>query len=433
MITHAMLLLALAAPSAPAVSRDLSVKVDNVLAHLQAFQAIADANGGNRAAGLPGYAASAAYVANQLRAAGYTVQLQPFSFPFYRLLSPAVLEGKKRFAGVSTLEYSGNGDVSAAPQEAGDGCEATDFAEFTAGRVAVVKRGTCTFVVKAGHAVDAGAKALVVVDDKGTFEGTLQSPQPIPVVAVGPAVGEQVAKLKRVRVATRVESEERITHNVIAQTRGTGRVVMAGAHLDSVQAGPGINDNASGSAALLELALRAAKARPGLPLRFAWWGAEELGLLGSFHYVRGLGEEEKKNIKAYLNLDMIASPNPMYGIYDGDDSDKVGYGPGPKGSAKVEKAFEDYFTRKKLPYAGIDFGGRSDYGPFVLAGIASGGLFTGANSDKSEEEARRFGGTAGEPMDRCYHQACDDVRNISEKALKISTAAFVYAVDELSS
>ncbi|WP_181019958.1 M20/M25/M40 family metallo-hydrolase [Nonomuraea typhae] len=362
------------------------------------------------------------------------MKVQPFAFDFYRELAPAVLEGGRRFPGVSTLRFSGSGEVNARPQAAGAGCVGRDFRDFPAGRIAVVQRGTCTFAVKAGNAVDAGAAALIVVDQKGPFEGSAGVPQPIPVVGVPGEVGTEVSALKRVRLVTRTQSEQRITHNVLAETRGTGRVVMVGAHLDSTQHGPGINDNGSGSAAILELALRAAKPGSALrrPVRFAWWGAEELGLLGSTHYVHNLPETERKRIGAYLNLDMIASPNHTFGVFDGDDSERRGAGPGPQGSARVERAFERFFRGRALPFQPVDFTGRSDYAPFAAAGIPAGGLFTGSQAKKTGKEAQVFGGTAGRPLDACYHLACDTLENVNTEALEVTADAVAAAVSTLA-
>ncbi|MFI6814627.1 M28 family metallopeptidase [Nonomuraea sp. NPDC050328] len=428
MITRALLALALATPGT------VEVSVDEVMSHLQAFQAIADAHGGNRAAGESGYDASADYVAARLRAAGYEVELQPFVFPFYRELSAAKLSGKKAFPKVSTLVFSGSGRASGRPRRAGDGCLPRSFAEFRAGQVAVVQRGACPFQVKAVNARRAGASALVIVNQGGPFGGSLETPQSIPVVGVSAAVGKQVAAQRRVRVVTRTASEQRVTYNVIAQTKAgnANKVVMVGAHLDSVPDGPGINDNASGSAAILELAEQVAKAKPDRAIRFAWWGAEEEGLLGSIHYVMQLDDAARKKIKAYLNLDMIGSPNPTFGIYDGDDSDKEGAGPGPKGSARIERAFERWFTAKGLPYQGTDFSGRSDYGPFIQVGIPAGGLFTGADSDKTAAEAKVFGGEAGKPLDKCYHLPCDSLANVNRTALRTSAEAVAAVLAKLA-
>ncbi|MCM6774711.1 M28 family metallopeptidase [Nocardia sp. CDC159] len=196
---------------------------------------------------------------------------------------------------------------------------------------------------------------------------------------------------------------------------------MAGAHLDSVLAGPGINDNGSGSAGLLEVALQMAKFQPQNKVRFAWWGAEELGLLGSEHYVANLSEADRKKISLYLNFDMIGSPNFAYKIYDGSEG-------GPAGSAEIEKTFADYFDMLRIPHVPTPFDGRSDYGPFIAVGIPAGGLFTGAEGIKTPEEQKMFGGEAGKPYDPCYHAACDTVRNISDKAITTNAGAIAYAI-----
>jgi Zn-dependent M28 family amino/carboxypeptidase len=217
---------------------------------------------------------------------------------------------------------------------------------------------------------------------------------------------------------------------VIAESQegDPNNVVIAGAHLDSVSTGPGINDNGSGSAALLEVAEQMANVTPQNKVRFAWWGAEEAGLFGSFTYVISLFPNELSKVTLYLNFDMIGSPNHGFFIYDGDDSDAEGAGPGPVGSAEIEKTFERYFTSVGVPFKGTDFTGRSDYGPFILAGIPSGGLFTGAEGLKTEEEAALWGGTPGEQYDPCYHQPCDNFANNNDFALEVNSDAIAYAL-----
>jgi Zn-dependent M28 family amino/carboxypeptidase len=219
-------------------------------------------------------------------------------------------------------------------------------------------------------------------------------------------------------------------YNVIAESKtgNPNNVIMAGAHLDSVQRGPGINDNGSGSAVLLEVASQFAKVKPVNKLRFAWWGAEESGLIGSTAYVNGLSQAEQDKIALYLNFDMVGSPNHVFFIYDGNDSDGVGAGPGPAGSGAIEKTFEDYFNMIGLPFKGTDFSGRSDYGRFIAVGIPSGGLFTGAEGIKSAAEAALWGGTAGQPYDPCYHQACDTYANNNNQALDVNSDAVAYAI-----
>ncbi|MEQ4714775.1 M28 family metallopeptidase [Nonomuraea sp. B19D2] len=221
-------------------------------------------------------------------------------------------------------------------------------------------------------------------------------------------------------------------YNVIADWPGgdPDDILMVGAHLDSVTAGPGINDNGSGSASILETALEVSRQslQPAKHLRFAWWGAEELGLRGSQFYVNNLPAADRARIKGYLNFDMVGSPNPGYFVYDGDNSDGTGSGPGPAGSAQLEKVIQDYFTSIGVPTRGTDFDGRSDYGPFIAVGIPAGGTFTGAEGIKSSAQATLWGGTAGQAFDVCYHRSCDTSSNINDTALDRNADAIAYAV-----
>jgi len=207
-------------------------------------------------------------------------------------------------------------------------------------------------------------------------------------------------------------------------------VVMVGAHLDSVFEGPGINDNGSGSATLLEMAVLMGKAHPLNKVRFAWWGAEESGLVGSTYYVNQLSEDERGRIKAYLNADMVGSPNFANFIYDGDGSD---FGlQGPPGSAAIERLLRAYFDLRNQPSEGTEIDFRSDYAQFFEVGIPFGGLFTGAEGIKSEEQAQRYGGAAGQAYDPCYHSECDDLGNISREALELHGDALAFATSWLS-
>ena len=254
----------------------------------------------------------------------------------------------------------------------------------------------------------------------------------IPVTSVTQAVGQQLAATPGLVMRLKAETFRGLatSYNVLAETPGgdPNNVIMAGAHLDSVNAGPGIQDNGSGSAAILETALQMAKVKPRNKLRFAWWGAEESGLVGSTYYVNNLSSEEQARIALYLNFDMIASPNHVFFILDGDDSDAVGAGPGPAGSAEIEKVFQGYYAQRGIPFKGSDFSGRSDYGPFIAAGIPAGGLFSGAEGIKTAEEAALWGGEAGTQYDPCYHQACDSYDNVSQPALAVNADAVAYAV-----
>ncbi|WP_326692440.1 MULTISPECIES: M28 family metallopeptidase [unclassified Streptomyces] len=213
-------------------------------------------------------------------------------------------------------------------------------------------------------------------------------------------------------------------YNLIADwpKGGTGSTVMTGAHLDSVRSGPGINDNGSGSAGILETALAVAKAdlAPAKHLRFAWWGAEEQGMVGSRHYVDSLPQSELGKIDAYLNFDMIGSPNAGHFVYNDD--------------ASTEAVFKDWFAAKGVETEpSEETAGRSDHASFKDAGVTVGGSFTGAGATKTQAQARKWGGTAGEPYDECYHSACDDTSNIDEKALDLHSDAIAHAVWQLSS
>lgn len=435
------------------------MQASNVLTRLQALQDIASLNGGNRAAAQPGYQASVDYVRATLERAGYTVTLQAFPFTSYEPIGPGTLSmllptptdyvWDEDFTYLSQTEA---GDVSAAvvPVDlmlgAGNtstsGCEEEDFAGFPSGSIALVQRGSCTFQIKAENAAAAGAAGVIIFnqgdseDRKGLMNATLGDSYAggIPVLFSTYDVGADWAQTAgvQVRMVADVERSRTETHNVIAQTRrgNPNNVVMVGAHLDSVGEGPGINDNGSGSAALLEMAVLMSKARPLNQVRFAWWGAEESGLVGSTYYVNQLADEEKQQIKAYLNFDMIASPNFGNFIYDGDGSD---FGlQGPPGSAAIERLLKAYFDLRGAPVEGTEIDFRSDYAQFFEDGIAFGGLFTGAEDLKSEEQAQKFGGAANQPFDPCYHDACDDISNINMDALELHGDAMAFATSWLS-
>ncbi|MFF3644367.1 M28 family metallopeptidase [Streptomyces sp. NPDC002564] len=208
-------------------------------------------------------------------------------------------------------------------------------------------------------------------------------------------------------------------YNLVADWPGgdPNKVLMAGAHLDSVSAGPGINDNGSGSAGILETALAVSRAqlKPAKHLRFAWWGAEELGMVGSRYYVNNLPTAERSKVSGYLNFDMIGSPNAGYFVYDDDPT--------------IEKTFKDYYAGLNVPTEIETEGdGRSDHAPFKSAGIPVGGLFSGAERAKSSAQAQKWGGTSGQAFDRCYHSSCDSTSNINDTALDRNSDAIAHAI-----
>jgi Zn-dependent M28 family amino/carboxypeptidase len=168
------------------------------------------------------------------------------------------------------------------------------------------------------------------------------------------------------------------------------------------------------------------KVKPQNTLRFAWWGAEEASLVGSNLYIATISDEEFAKIALYLNFDMVGSPNHVFFVYDGDNSDGVGAGPGPDGSAQIEKKFEAFYNSRGVPFKGTDFDGRSDYQAFILNGIPAGGLFTGAEGRKTAEEVGIWGGTQGAQYDPCYHAACDTFGNVNLEALDTNSDAIAY-------
>ncbi|GFJ94868.1 aminopeptidase [Phytohabitans rumicis] len=414
-----------------------SVTLAGVLRHLVALQAFASLNGGTRASGSPGFDRSADYVATLMRLAGYRVTRQPFQFNFCEDTGSSFAQNSPTpttyvdQVDYDVLDCSGDGTaaglvvpvdlVLTTPNASSSGCEATDFTPAVNGNIALVQRGTCPFGQKAANAEAAGATGVIIMNQGNTtgpdrqdlFFGTLGNPVGIPAISVSYPMGVAFAGTANLNVTITTETiaEVRNTENVIAESRygDPNEVVMSGAHLDSVPAGAGINDNGSGSAGILEVALQLRNVKTKNKLRFAWWGAEEANLVGSTFYINNLPAEEHAKIALYLNFDMIGSPNYTFGVYDGDDSAAEGAGPGPAGSAQIEAVFQAFFARRGEATAASDFTGRSDYGPFIATGIPAGGLFTGAEVHKTAADVALWGGVAGAQYDPCYHQKCDSL------------------------
>jgi Zn-dependent M28 family amino/carboxypeptidase len=423
-----------------------TVTVDAIMTRLAALQDIAIANGGNRAAGRPGYEASGQYVESVLAEAGYTTSRQVFDVTTQTIVSQSVTIGGEVLSPEQAIPmtYTPGTDpitFDAILPAVSTGCTG-EWADIDASnRIAVVSRGVCSFAEKSVAAAAAGASALIVYNSEtgplnGTFgevtEGT------VPTFGIEAERGAALvtaigAGAVSISVALDETTETVSTFNVIAET-STGRadnVVMLGAHLDSVPEGPGINDNGSGSAVLLEVAVQLAQqGELNNRVRFAWWGAEELGLVGSTHYVDDLVANDPAaldRIATYLNFDMVASPNYIIGTYDADESSVPADVEIPAGSVETEDVFENYFTSIDQPFVGTSFDGRSDYQAFIDNGIPASGLFTGADDVKTAEEVALFGGTAGETHDPNYHQAGDDLGNINQEALGIMSRAIAFA------
>ncbi|MBW4717814.1 M28 family peptidase [Saccharothrix obliqua] len=418
------------------LARTLSAAVStpDAMTSVRAFDAIARANGGNREAGRPGFERSREHVERVLTRAGYRVHTEPVPYEGFRVdAEELTAPGDVR---VLMAQFVPSGVVTGRlDRAAGAGCAATDYPAGVA--IAVVASGTCTSGDKATAARDAGARALLLYDVSPVPDTVIRrraTGSPLPVGFVSQRAAEALTP-GPATLELRGHAVQDTTVTVFAETAG-GRpdhVVMAGAHLDSGADGPGVNDNATSVAALLETAVRLAPHQRQVTnkVRFAFWGAEELVNLGSTHYVATRTPQQLAAIRLYLNWELIASPNYVRFVVDGDDSDHAGTGapPGPAGSGTVEEVLSDGYRVQHLPFRTADQNDiRSDQEPFARAGVPVGGAFGGVRGIKTAEEAAVFGGTAGQPYDPCYHQPCDDLSNVHVGALGEAMRAMAWAV-----
>jgi Zn-dependent M28 family amino/carboxypeptidase len=403
--------------------------------HLNALARMASEHGGNRGTGSPGNAATVDYIREVLAAAGYAVVEEAFETPVY--LDPGGNEittlgqGGRSFADgldFRALLFSAAGTAEGpvvaldwdedAAGATGLGCSAADFAGIPKGAIVLVRPANCFRRAVVLNAQAAGAGALVTaVPWSGPGEvrrSTLIDPDGLTIPAfaatrdVGVALASAAASGARVRVTAAGTTEDREVRSLIAELPGTDaeRVVMIGAHLDSSMDGPGMNDNGSGVAALLELSAALVGTRPNATIRVAFWAAEETGLQGSGRYVSILAHAERERIVAYLNADMLGSPNGIRGVYDG-----AGAAPG---STAIRDLFAEDLDAAGLAWEGVDLGMGSDHGPFAEAGIPTGGLFSGTLEPLTPEQAERYGRAVGSVPDACYHLACDGRSNVDE-------------------
>ncbi|VUC24691.1 unnamed protein product [Clonostachys rosea] len=418
-----------------------AIKVENLYKHAENLQAIAYSTPGrNRVAGSTGHDLTVEYITEQLNALDgyYDVELQPWEgyTQTYEEISFTV-NGVVYEAQV--VEYSSNLTATDVPLVVVPnlGCDATDFPSTVSGSVALVHRGSCTFAIKSQNAKAAGAIGVIFWNNEnagvvaGTYGGILDDA--VPGGGITQADGEALVALSSnttlttsLEIATVIELVQ--SNNVIATSKygSPDNILFLGAHSDSVAAGPGINDDGSGTIGILETAIQLAKYSTKAQVKFGWWTAEESGLLGSTYYVESLSDEELLKIRLYLNFDMIASPNYILGHYDGDGSE---FGEtGPAGSAEAEHLFEEYYESNGLNHTATEFNGRSDYGPFLDAGIPSGGLDAGADEVKTQEWVDQFGGTLGAILDPNYHSAEDDVANLNEFCFGVMSKGIAHAV-----
>jgi len=413
-------------PSIPGAALG-QIDAARIRADLAALEAIAVANGGVRTAGTAGYEASVQYVAGQLRDLGYAVQTSEFEMATFAEdpgASITIAGGATFTAGgdFHAMIYSASGDVTARVVAVGfdeggsGGCEATDFAAFPSGAIALAPPGPCFRRNVVLNAVAAGASALVVAYPQWPKDAvrrpTLLSPDgmSIPAISASASAGEALREAAdnggRVTLSVHTRIESAMVHNVIAESHAVAEhIVIMGGHLDGVHDGPGINDNGSGVAALLEVARVMADEHPNVRVRFAFWGGEEFGLLGSRAYVESLRSAERAEIAAYLNFDMIGSPNFVPIVYDAPSA--------ARGSKAISDYLVAYLRKVGIGAEPTNIGASTDHAAFDAIGIPTGGIFSGASEIKTPEQAGAFGGTAGEALDACYHLACDTLANVN--------------------
>ncbi|MCV7290885.1 M28 family peptidase [Mycolicibacterium wolinskyi] len=420
------------------------ITVDGMFAHLRKFAEIADANDGNRGQGTPGYDASLDYVAQLLRDKGFDVSTPEFErLGTMRGGSPNLTVSGRRYPvdQASLLVTTAPGGLNAPTLRPGKpaGCAAADYSGVDIdGAIAVVDDTGCSIVVKQNTALAEGAVGLLVVSTTrpspaGLFTSGYYGQLKVPVGVIDKTADTALRRTSApVRLTLDSKAEMMKSRNLLAQTKtgSTTDVVMVGAHLDSIAAGPGINDNGTGVAAVLETALQLG----GSPqihnaVRFAFWGAEETGLEGSTQYVRGLQPEQLDELALYLNFDMLGSTNAGYFTYDGDQSAQAGDAkPVPEGSAGIERTIAGYLNLAGVRPADMPLSANTDYGPFVTAGVPIGGATTGSSQLKTGVQARLWGGRAGVAFDPNYHTARDTIDNVDAKALSIMGPAVGFVV-----
>ncbi|MFB9774989.1 M20/M25/M40 family metallo-hydrolase [Brevibacterium otitidis] len=447
---------------------DMGVTGDQVFKHLSKLNEISMANkdDGYRALGTKGYEEASKYVEGVMEEAGFEVERQEFDLPrqtFGEVSLSVNGEEQTDFGSISNAEGTEEPlkDVpmtlpTGEGENSGLGCSDEAFTEDNADSIVLIQRGECAFGDKITNASKAGAAGVIIYnnqDGANNFTAGDRVKGNAPAGALSKAQGDALAqKIKDVdpedpetavtadmTVETTFETVK--TWNVMAETTDgdPDNVQMMGAHLDSVPEGPGVNDNASGVAGLLAVAegMAALDYKVDNKVRFGFWGAEEVGLVGSTHYVNDLAEnapDELAKIKSYLNYDMIGSENFVVGTLDSDGSD-VEIPPGvnvPEGSAELEKIYTDFFDAKGQPHIGTEFSGRSDYQAFIENDIPVSGLFSGADGIKTEEDVEKFGGEAGVQRDRNYHTPDDNLENVNRESLNIFAPAMGWAAHVLA-
>ncbi|ORY19687.1 aminopeptidase-like protein Y [Clohesyomyces aquaticus] len=413
-----------------------AITTEGLMGNLQKLDSIAKTNGGNRAFGFPGYAASVEYILSRTKdSSNFITWTQDFPALFNGVTSIKFTVANQSYY-VLGLQYSPSTSAEGVTAPlvlgaSGDaGCTAEGYASLDVkGKIVLVERGACpdgtTLAGRIRPAAAAGAVSVIIYNNVETpiTGGTLSSPDPVKFVpggfinqADGLALAAKITSGQQVEAYFQQTQvfETRITQNVFTETISgdPNNIIMLGAHLDSVQAGPGINDDGSGTSLILELKTALEKFTVKNKVRFAWWGAEENGLLGSKYYTSHLNTSEASSILTYLNFDMVS--RGYFGVFDGDGST---HGlAGPPGSDVIEKIFLEDMTSKGINVTAARFTGGSDYASFMSIGKPVGGLHTGT----------------GVEQDPCYHQACDTINNPNPNTLTVNAKAAAHVLSILA-
>jgi aminopeptidase Y len=443
-----------------------ALDVDGITTDLRRLQDITDRHGGTRPAGSDGFRAAADLVGEQLRSIGFDVRLQDVELPVFTQTGPSELEitgtGARAFEDIHDFKamlfspsaeltaplYALGYDPDAAPGDSGGlGCSPGDWLNVPAGVVVLMQPGSCRRHDAVVQAQIAGAVGVITAypawGRDGVLRPTLLDPSDIriPVLgtsgSVGNALNDAAVADASVHISVRTSTVTGTSVNVIGESPwgDPGHVLMLGGHLDSVVDGPGMNDNGSGTMTVLGIARAlAATARNGSGtatpppatwrVRVAFWTGEEIGLWGSRAYVSSL---PPGTVDAYLNFDMLGSPNGVRDVYDGASSSR------PTEGVRISGLFSRALDEAGLLWQAVPLGGSSDHFSFDQAGIPTGGLFSGANELKSRDEATLFGGTAGAAEDPCYHLACDTLDRIDAKLLGELARAAAWTAGALAS
>jgi hypothetical protein len=471
------------------------IQTDDLMAHMQAFQDIADANPGpdghaSRNSGEPGYKASADYVANLMKEAGYNVTIQTYKFfyfaytaiPVFREISPTPHDfvvsdefnpGQSIGATTADLQPAGGIVIPPTPTpSSSSGCTMADFSGFVPGRIALIQRGTCFFGVKVLNAQAAGASGVIIFNEgnpgrTGVFAGNLVDASgnrivpTIPVAFTSFDTGNNLLTEYQQAVAggtalpvmnlevQGVVNPNADDYNVIAESKGGNKnhVVVVDAHLDAIY-GAGMLDNASGSATILDIALKMKNVNPLNKLRFIWFGGEELGLLGSAAYINSLSKTELSHIGYDLDADVMATPNYSIGVLDPAGPDLFGRTVTATFPNRVYKASTvardqaiEYFDSVDLNHILFSPVG-TDAFSFNAVGIPASGLLTGQDCCKTQQEVDLFGGFLGNYegnvpsfdggcVDNPFRW-CDNLENNDPEVLTFMSKAFATMVAQMA-